>query len=293
MALKQVSLVSTMVIGALARCGAELSPELKANYEIPTRTASIASADPIEVNTYIQVITNGSTIDDGYLTSEQLDKQKAVMNDVFADHSIQFNFLDTTYTENEDWAHGIMMQDMSIALRKGSYKDLNIFFLQSMGGQVTGQCSFPLNLTDFPDPGRMKSLDGCMVVSSTIPGGSHPTYNGGLTAVHEVGHWFGLIHVFTDTCGGNRDEVDDTPEQATATYGCPTGKDSCPEFPGVDSIHNYSEFISDGVTLSPKACLLMILEVDYSDDYCKTEFTPGQVSRMHNAWATYREPVDA
>ncbi|CAH0024637.1 unnamed protein product [Clonostachys rhizophaga] len=272
MALRQIALVSTMAIGALARCGAELSLELKANYKIPTRAASIASTDPIEVNTYIHVITNGSTIEDGHLTSEQLDKQKAVLNDVFADHSIQFNFLDTTYTENEDWALGNMRQDMTTALRKGSYKDLNLFFLLSMGGQVTGQCSFPLNLTDFPDPDRMKSMDACMMVSSTVPGGSHPTYNGGLNAVHEVGHWFGLIHVFTDTCGGNGDEVDDTPEQATETYGCPFDKDSCPDFPGVDSIHNY---------------------MDYSDDYCKTEFTPGQVSRMRNAWAVYREPVDA
>lgn len=191
MALRQVALVSIMAIGALARCGAELSPELKANYKIPTRAASIASTDPIKVNTYIHVITNGSTIDDGHLTSEQLDKQKAVLNDVFADHSIQFNFLDTTYTENKDWALGNMRQDMTTALRKGSYKDLNLFFLLSMGGQVTGQCSFPLNLTDFPDPDRMKSMDACMMVSSTVPGGSHPTYNGGLNAVHEVGHWFG------------------------------------------------------------------------------------------------------
>ncbi|VUC23353.1 unnamed protein product [Clonostachys rosea] len=268
MALKQVALVSTMAVCALARCGAELSPELKANYKIPTPAASIASADTIEVNTYIHVVSNGSTIDDGYLTSEQLDKQKAVLNNVFADYSIHFNFLDTDYTENADWAHGIMTQDMTSALRKGSYKDLNLFFLGSMGGQVTGQCSFPLNLTDFPDPSTMVSRDGCMIVSNTIPGGPHLTYNLGLNAVHEVGHWFGLIHVFTDTCGGNGDEVEDTPEQATETYGCPIGKDSCPDFPGVDSIHNY---------------------MDYSDDGCKTEFTPGQVSRMHNAWSTYRE----
>lgn len=37
------------------------------------------------------------------------------------------------------------------------------------------------------------------------------------------------------------DGIDDTPQQATESYGCPVGKDSCPGLPGLDSIHNYSK----------------------------------------------------
>ena len=51
------------------------------------------------------------------------------------------------------------------------------------------------------------------------------------------------------------------------TGGCPQGKDSCPDQPGLDPIHNY---------------------MDYSYDTCYTEFTPGQVARAQDAWLLYR-----
>lgn len=61
--------------------------------------------------------------------------------------------------------------------------------------------------------------------------------------------------------------VDDTPPQSTMTRGCPADntKDSCPNLPGFDSIHDF---------------------MDYSSDPCLTEFTPGQGDR---ARAKYRE----
>lgn len=93
----------------------------------------------------------------------------------------------------------------------------------------------------------------------------------GLTAVHEVGHWLGLFHVFQGgrACGsGPGDFVDDTPAQWNATSGCPRTRrpDSCPE-PGLDSIFNY---------------------MDYSYDECMEEFTPGQITRGKNIYNDLR-----
>ncbi|HEX2195273.1 MAG TPA: M43 family zinc metalloprotease [Candidatus Limnocylindria bacterium] len=97
------------------------------------------------------------------------------------------------------------------------------------------------------------------------------TYGGGYadegdTMVHETGHWLNLEHTFFGQCNKNGDFVADTPPQKWATSGCPDGKDTCPA-PGLDPIHNY---------------------MDYSDDSCISEFTPGQVQRMRDAWLFWR-----
>jgi hypothetical protein len=83
---------------------------------------------------------------------------------------------------------------------------------------------------------------------------------------HEAGHWLNLEHTFFGQCNKNGDFVDDTPPQKFATSGCPEGKNTCPA-PGLDPIHNY---------------------MDYSDDSCITEFTPGQVQRMLDSWLFWR-----
>ncbi|KAG2024068.1 metalloprotease [Coprinopsis cinerea AmutBmut pab1-1] len=87
------------------------------------------------------------------------------------------------------------------------------------------------------------------------------------TAIHEVGHWVGLYHTFQNACRPIGDFVDDTPSEAWEATGCPIGRDSCPEDPGLDPIHNY---------------------MDYTDDACVTHFTPGQVERLRMQLATYR-----
>jgi hypothetical protein len=44
--------------------------------------------------------------------------------------------------------------------------------------------------------------------------------------VHEVGHWLGLLHTFEgEDCTGLGDLVDDTPQQAVPTQGCPSESD--------------------------------------------------------------------
>lgn len=105
-----------------------------------------------------------------------------------------------------------------------------------------------------------------------MPGSPAPIsgYNEGKTAVHEIGHWFGMLHIFQgNTCaptdGG--DYIDDTPQEGVSTIGCPKGKDSCSRTPGLDPINNY---------------------MDYSTDACYTQFTPDQQARMISMFQMYR-----
>jgi hypothetical protein len=86
----------------------------------------------------------------------------------------------------------------------------------------------------------------------------------GKTAVHEVGHWLGLRHIWGDASCGN-DYVDDTPTQRSSNNGCPSGiKVSCSNGPYGDMYMNY---------------------MDLTNDKCMVMFTIGQMNRMRSAFA--------
>ncbi|VUC26055.1 unnamed protein product [Clonostachys rosea] len=199
---------------------------------------------------------------DTLLSDSTLNEQFNVLSQDYEVYGINLNLAGISKTVNATWSRFEDELGMKTHLRNGTYKDLNIYFLDSVGGAY-GKCPYPVNTTaestDF-------YLDGCSVLATTVPGGAEKPYDLGKTATHEVGHWFGLFHTFDHGCNGG-DEVDDTPPQATATYGCPLSKDTCPDHPGEDPIHNY---------------------MDYSDDVCLYEFTEGQINRILSFWTLYR-----
>jgi hypothetical protein len=86
-----------------------------------------------------------------------------------------------------------------------------------------------------------------------------PGYDLGRTAVHEIGHWLSLKHIWGDADCGD-DFVDDTPKQSTFSSGCPTGiKISCNNAPNGNMYMNY---------------------MDYTNDECMNLFTLGQKTKM-------------
>lgn len=91
-------------------------------------------------------------------------------------------------------------------------------------------------------------------------------FNLGRTLTHEVGHFFGLRHIWADDNGGctQDDGVDDTPKQANQTYGCPA-------FPTTDNC----QVATPGI--------MFMNYMDYVNDACMYLFTTGQADRMRNA----------
>ncbi|CAJ2506506.1 Uu.00g006360.m01.CDS01 [Anthostomella pinea] len=217
-----------------------------------------------EVDTYFHVVASSTAASGGYLTQTMINNQLAVMNADYSPHGITFNLVSTDWTVNANWAADGAELAMKKALRKGTYSDLNVYFLGALGDGLLGYCYFPVagvttGSSDF-------YYDGCSILAQSVPGGTAAPYNEGGTVVHEVGHWMNLYHTFQGGCSGSGDSVDDTPAEASAASGCPTGRDTCTAA-GVDPIHNY---------------------MDYTDDACYEEFTEGQEARMYSAWSAYR-----
>jgi hypothetical protein len=208
-------------------------------------------------------VTDGSL---GAITDRQIADQIAVLNTTFsggeggARSGFSFELAGVTRTDNADWFHanpgGTNEHSMKQALRSGGDEALNLY--STTAGKYLGWAYLPSILVK---PGQAY-LDGIVIDWESMPGTSTSyagRYDQGETATHEAGHWL-------NGCNAKGDFVDDTPAQKVPTTGCPEGKDTC-RAPGLDPIHNY---------------------MDYSYDTCYTEFTPGQVQRMRDAWLHYR-----
>ena len=150
-----------------------------------------------------------------------------------------------------------------------------------LNGQTNNQtgnnqgCNFESTLLGYAQfPGLAPETDGVWVTSTSFgtTGNLTPQYNLGKTAVHEVGHWLNLKHIWGDDTTAPTplpecsldDDVLDTPLQSTNSTGCNSFPftDACSQlFPGI----------------------MYMNHMDYSVDNCRSIFTYGQSARMDSA----------
>ncbi|MFF5172812.1 zinc metalloprotease [Micromonospora sp. NPDC000089] len=197
--------------------------------------------------------------------------QMKVLNDSYsgrtsataADTPFRFDLVDTTYTVNSAWytvEPGKNERDMKKALYTGDSETLNVY-AANIGGGLLGWAYFPKAYNNGRD-----YIDGVVMLDESMPGGTAGKYAQGDTLTHEVGHWLMLEHTFAHGCAASGDFVADTPREAAPQFNCPVGADTCTA-PGLDPIHNF---------------------MDYTQDSCMNEFTPGQADRMSDAWVAFR-----
>ncbi len=247
-----------------ARVELEIAPYLR----LPTPGVIQQGVTGGTINVYFHVINAGSSLAQGNVPDSQITSQINVLNAAFAASGWSFQLAATDRTTNSSWynnCYGTAETAMKTALRRGTADDLNVYTCNPSGG-ILGYATFPASYT------RSPSLDGVVLLFSSLPGGSASPYNLGDTGTHEVGHWMGLYHTFQGGCARQDtrgDVVSDTPAEKSPAFGCPTGRDTCSgtKFPGVDPIENF---------------------MDYTDDACMDRFSSGQDARMDAQFTTYR-----
>ena len=248
-------------------------PSLSATYEAMPDSAKGKGGSKFRttVPVWMHVVSDGET---GNVSQAVIDAQMNVLNMAFAGFyggaksGFRYELAGVTRTDNAAWysarAGGYDEQQMKKTLHRGGFETLNVY--TSLAGGYLGYAYLP----GLPDSHLWQ--DGVVLRWESMPGASDRfagRYDLGQTLTHEVGHWLNLEHTFYGGCNAKGDHVDDTPAMSIPTSGCPEGKDTCTRAEGLDPIHNY---------------------MDYSYDSCYTQFTPGQVQRMRDAWLFYRAP---
>lgn len=240
------------------RCGVEGQEHPPGLLAEMRRSRLSFDRSPVHVPVVLHVISNSKG--EGALSDGVIAEQMRVLEAAYEPHDIFFELELVDRVVDDVWFKGNSESVMRASLAVDPLRTLNIY-TYDLGEDSLGYTYMPW---DFPEDDYRH---GVTVYYGTFPGEQGMPYNEGDTLVHEVGHYFGLLHTFQRGCKAPGDFLPDTPYEKRPGYGCPVGRDTCPNRQGEDPIHNY---------------------MDYSEDGCMDHFTPQQGRGMHYILRRFR-----
>ena len=283
----------------------QMNPELSSNREsiesqirhwIATQSNSSRSVITIPVVVHVIYNTSEQNISDAQVQSQidvlnedyarlnaDASQTPALFNNIVANCEIQFclaktdpsNQATSGITRKQTTASSFSIgNSMKYAATGGvnawpSSNYLNIWVC-NMANQVIGFATLPG--TTIP------AEDGVVIMYKHFgrTGNVLAPYHKGRTATHEVGHWLNLLHIWGDDDGSSNnclgsDQVDDTPNQASFYFGCPT---------------------SPSISCSNTGDMFMNF-MDYTDDACMNAFSVGQKNRMLATLNSFRNSIQS
>ncbi len=249
-----------------------------------------------QIPVVVHVVHNGEAEGVGTNISEsQILSQIAVLNEDFrklnADSvnipaafkslysDIGFEFVMAKRNPNNQTTNGITRTQGSktlwgmaddVALKSQNYwpsEDYLNFWIAPLSASFLGWAQFPQSdILDGLDPPYNATTDGIVITYNAFgsidkdPAANlQSRFNLGRTTTHEIGHFFGLRHIWGDGGCGIDDYVTDTPIAEDSHLACPS---------------------LGGVTVTCSTQDMYMNFMDYVDDDCMNIFSTGQKDRM-------------
>ena len=282
-----------LAVPAFAQAPGPAAPALRCDAPSPTpghRARLRAAADAparrggiVQIPVVFHVVTVGAAASQGNVPPAWIEAQLNVLNTVFFPLGYRLILVDQQRVRNPEWwgiARGSPEEaEMKAALARDPASFLNLYSTR-IAADGLGWAYLPGTFDPDPAVDEQDDRHGLVLSHDTLPGGGRSGYDRGDTAVHEMGHFMGLLHTFegwtpqAPTAGCDvGDDVADTPFEASPNFfGCDLARDTCPALPGADPVANY---------------------MDFSPDACLDRFSTGQENRMASLFETFKPTLAA